>query len=173
YGLRYQLAQQNPKRQVYVDERLDAQLRRSYRNAFSDAAERVRGRRVVLFYVERSQGGFATAVDAAVMLTNRGYIPGDSSYEVQMADALTAAGRSFVKPLTFDAAADHAVTSAVFPDFVLTDEAATYVEVWGLFGRVDYERRKAEKLAHYQQTAARLIEWTVTEPMPALGRVPG
>ncbi|WP_433574193.1 DUF1173 family protein [Nocardia brasiliensis] len=168
YGLRYQLAQQNPKRQVFVDERLDAKLRGSYRNAFSDAAERVRGRRIVLFYVERSPGGFATAVDAAVMLTNRGYIPADSSYEVQMADALAAAGRSYVKPLAFDAAGEHAVTSVVFPDFVLTDAPATYVEVWGLPGREDYERRKAEKLAVYQRTAARLIEWTVTESMPTL-----
>ncbi|MFR9753751.1 DUF1173 family protein [Nocardia sp. 004] len=165
YGVRYQLAQQHPRRQVFVGERLDAKLRRSFRNAFSEAAAEAGGRRIVLFYVDRSSGGFATAVDAAVMLTSGDYIPADSSYEVRMADALVAAGRSFVKPLTFDSK-----TSAVFPDFVLTDESNTYIEVWGLPGRESYEQRKAAKLAHYQKSAARLIEWTVTDPMPTVQR---
>lgn len=170
FGVRYQLTQQSPQRQVFVSERLDAKLRRSFRNAFSDAAAAAGGRRIVLFYVERSSGGFATAIDAAVMLTSDGYIPSDSSYEVRMADVLVAAGRSFIKPLAFDAAAGDAVTSAVFPDFVLTDEPNTYIEVWGLPGRESYELRKAEKLAHYQRNAARLIEWTVTDPMPPIRR---
>ncbi|ATL72517.1 DUF1173 family protein [Nocardia terpenica] len=168
FGVRYQLAQQSPQRQVFVGERLDAKLRRSYRNAFSEAAAEAGGRRVVLFYIERSSGGFATAVDAAVMLTSGDYIPADSSYEVRMADALAAAGRSYVKPLAFDGASGDAVTSAVFPDFVLIDQPNAYVEVWGLPGRESYERRKAEKLAHYQRTASTLVEWIVTGPMPVL-----
>nr|WP_231390460.1 DUF1173 family protein [Nocardia sp. CNY236] len=169
YGVRYQLAQQTRRRQVFVSDQLEARLHSSFRSAFSLAASEAGGRRIVLLYVERSAGGFARAVDAAVMLTNSDYVPADSSYEVRMADALKAAGRSFVKPLAFDAAAGDAVTSVVFPDFVLTDEVTpTYVEVWGLPGREEYERRKAEKLAHYTRSAARLIEWTVTGPMPSL-----
>ena len=170
YGVRYQLSHLGRQRQVFVDAEVDARLRRSYRSAFSAAAAEVGGRRVALFYVERSAGGYAVAVDAAVMLTSGDYIPADSSHEVRMADALAAAGRSFVKPLAFDGAGGDAVTSSVFPDFVLTDQERAYVEVWGLPGRADYERRKAEKLAVYQRTASSLVEWTVTDPLPVLTR---
>ncbi|MGW6421430.1 DUF1173 family protein [Nocardia sp. NPDC055053] len=166
YGLRYQLAHQNPQRQIFLSADLDARLRSSYRHAFAQAGQDAGGRKVGLFYVERSRGGYAIAVDAAVMLTNSAYIPSDSSFEVCMADALHAAGRSFIKPVTYDAASD-----AVFPDYVLTDTTTpTYVEVWGLPGREDYERRKAEKIAHYQRTAATLIEWNVGNPLPSLRR---
>ncbi|MGY2012159.1 DUF1173 family protein [Nocardia gipuzkoensis] len=169
HGFRYQLAQQRPRPRgyIYVSATVHEQMQRSFRSAFSEAARSVRGRKVVLFYVERSPGGYVTGLDAAVMLTNTGYVPADSSYEVRMADALITAGRSFTKPLIFDANAD-----AVFPDFVLTDEATTdsFVEVWGLPGRAEYEARKREKTGLYQQAGARLIEWTVTEPMPSLAR---
>lgn len=46
------------------------------------------------------------------------------------------------------------------------------VEVWGLPGRRDYERRKAAKKAFYQRHARCLLEWTVTEPIPNLARTP-
>ncbi|MUL78834.1 DUF1173 family protein [Mycolicibacterium sp. CBMA 226] len=168
HGVSYQLAHQNPRRQVFVSAKLDERLRSSYPAAFCDAAHAVPTRRVGLFYVERSRGGYTTAVDAAVMLTNREYIPADSSYEVQMADALAAAGRAFIKPLTFDAGHD-----VVLPDFVLTDqEPSGFVEVWGLPGRAEYEARKARKVAHYQRGAPDLIEWTVTDPLPAIPRTP-
>ncbi|MFI7524521.1 DUF1173 family protein [Nocardia salmonicida] len=169
YGLRYQLAHQSRQRQIFVNAELDSRLRSSYRPAFAQAGEDAGGRKVGLFYVERSRNGFTIAVDAAVMLTNSAYIPSDSSFEVRMADALHAAGRSFIKPVTYDAASD-----AVFPDYVLTDTTApTYVEVWGLPGREDYERRKAEKIAHYQRAAATLIEWNVGNPMPNLRHTGG
>lgn len=165
FGYRYQLAHQSPRRPIYLSDRLDALLRRRHRHPFADAAATVGGRKIALFCIERSRNGFATAVDAAVMLTHRSYIPADSSYEVQMADALTRAGRSFIKPLRYD------TTEAVFPDFVLTDTSPkTVVEVWGLPGREDYEARKATKQAHYQQSGTPLIEWNVTEPMPTVHR---
>lgn len=124
YGKRDQPTQQSPARQVFVDERLNAELRGSYRNAFSAASTIVGGRRIIWIYVERSPGDFTTAVDAAVIPTTRDHIPADSSYERRMADAPVAAGRSFVKPLTFDA-----VTDVVLPDSVLTDEPNTQIEV--------------------------------------------
>ncbi|MGV9638068.1 DUF1173 family protein [Nocardia rhamnosiphila] len=166
FGYRYQLAHQSPARGIYVSERLDALLRRRYRHPFAQAATEVGGRKVALLYIERSRNGFATAVDAAVMLTNRAYIPADSSYEVQMADALIRAGRAFIKPLRYD------THDAVFPDFVLTDTPErTVVEVWGMPGREDYETRKATKQAHYQQRSGMsLIEWTITDPIPDVRR---
>lgn len=164
YGVRYQLAHQNPARGIFVSERLDALLRRRHRHPFADASDTVGGRKIGLFYIERSPGGYATAVDAAVMLTSARYIPADSSYEVQMADALIAAGRAFVKPLRYDG-------DTVFPDFVLTDTAVqTVIEVWGLPGRESYEARKATKLLHYQRSGTPLIEWTVTDHMPDVHR---
>lgn len=157
-----QLAHQSPRRGIYLSARLHAALRRSYRHPFAAAAHTVGGRRIALFYIDRSPGGFATAADAAVMLTNRAYLPADSSYEVQMADALIAAGRSFVKPLRYDS------DDAVFPDFVLTDTPGrTVVEVWGLPGRHEYEARKATKQALYQQSCTALIEWNIA-PLPDL-----
>ncbi|WP_441964653.1 DUF1173 family protein [Mycolicibacterium houstonense] len=167
HGLRYQLAQQSPRRQLFLSAPLADRLRSAFPAALSTAGRDAGGRCVGLFYVERSRNGYATVIDAALMLTNSVYIPADSSYEVVMADALRAAGRSFVKPLTYDPGGD-----AVFPDFVLTDESQAFVEVWGLPGRRDYEQRKAAKKAYYQRHAAHLVEWTVTEPLPTLPTAP-
>lgn len=164
HGVSFQLCHQNPRRQVFVSPKLDQHLRSSYRSAFSAAAQAIPSRRVGLFYVQRSPAGYTTAIDAAIMLTTRDYIPADSSYEVQMADALAAAGRSFIKPLAFDAGQD-----VVLPDFVLTDQDPNgYVEVRGLPGRLEYESRKARKGAHYQRDGAALIEWTITDPLPVI-----
>jgi hypothetical protein len=167
HGVRYQLAQQSRSRQLFMSNALDARVQASFPAALAAAGQHVGGRRIGLFYLERSRGGYAVAVDAALMLTNACFIPADSSYEIAMADALQAAGRAFVKPLTYDAGRD-----AVFPDFVLTDEPGSYVEVWGLPGRRDYEHRKAAKKAFYQRHATRLLEWTVTEPIPNVALTP-
>jgi hypothetical protein len=163
HGVRYQLAQQSRSRQLFMSTTLDTRIQTAFPVALADAGPRVDGRRIGLFYLERSRGGYAVAVDAALMLTNSSYIPADSTYENAMADALAAAGRAFVKPLTYDAGHDTVVS-----DFVLTDEPHSYVEVWGLPGRRDYEHRKAAKKAYYQRHATRLLEWTVTEPIPNL-----
>lgn len=163
HGVSYRLAHQSSRRQIFASLDFDARLRRSFRHAVGQAAAGCGGRQVALFCIERSRSGYAVAVDAAVMLTNGTYIPADSSHEVQMADALQRAGRPFVKPLVYDAR-----NALVLPDFVLTDQPRTYVEVWGLPGRQDYELRKQRKLEHYQKYARQLIEWTVTDPMPSL-----
>jgi hypothetical protein len=165
HGVRYQLAQQSRSRQVFMSTTLDARVREAFPAAIAAARQRAGGRRIGLFYLERSRGGYAVAVDAALMLTNGCYIPADSSYEITMADALQAADRAFVKPLTYDGGRD-----AVFPDFVLTDEPRSYVEVWGQPGRRDYEHRKSTKKAFYQRHASRWLEWTVTEPIPTIPR---
>ena len=163
HGVRYQLAQQSRSRQLFMSTTLDTRVRAAFPAALATAGQRMGGRCVGLFHLERSRGGYAVAVDAALMLTNASYIPAESSYDITMADALQAAGRGFVKPLTYDAGHD-----TVFPDFVFTDEPRSYVEVWGLPGRRDFEHRKAAKKTYYQRHATRLLEWTVTEPIPNL-----
>ncbi len=47
------------------------------------------------------------------------------------------------------------------PDFRLTDTTPpTVIEVLGLAGDPEYDRRMAEKRAHYQQVGIPLVEWT-------------
>ncbi|RBM21193.1 DUF1173 family protein [Streptomyces sp. PT12] len=94
------------------------------------------------------------------------YVPADSSHELHMANALTAAHRSFVKPLRYD------LTNAVFPDFVLTDDPSgpVYVEVYGMTSLDSYRERKRVKQHHYRTHGIPVIEWNVAEPLPNPGR---
>ncbi|GLZ38752.1 DUF1173 family protein [Actinokineospora sp. NBRC 105648] len=85
-------------------------------------------------------------------------------HEARTADALTAAGRTFLKPLHYD-------SGAVFPDFVLLDTTPeTYLEVWGIHDRDDYETRKRAKQTHYRATGKTLLKWDVRGPLPDLTR---
>ncbi|HEY8980581.1 MAG TPA: DUF1173 family protein [Streptomyces sp.] len=163
YGVRYKLAHHHGA--LFATRALDERLRRSYRPAFSDAAERHGARRIGLFLVELSPKGNITVVDMAAMLVSNHYIPADSSYEVAMANALTAARRAYVKPVRYDA------NDLVFPDFVLTDtDPHAFVEVYGIHGREAYDQRKRVKQAHYQRQGAGLIEWDVSGPIPDVRR---
>ncbi len=163
YGVAYRLAHQRTP--LYARAALHARATRSSRHVFGKAAAEHGATRITLFVVERSPKGHLIAVDLAAMLTTGPYLPADSSYEVVMADALSACRRAFIKPLRYDTA------DTVLPDFVLTDAApAAYVEVYGIHGRETYDRRKAEKREFYQRQEGQLIEWDVTQPLPVLAR---
>jgi len=89
----------------------------------------------------------AQVVDVSLMQITRDWIPVDSGYEALIAEKLVAEKRRFEKPLRFDAGAD-----AVFPDFWLRDRPVPLpLEVWGL-STPDYQARKKEKAAHYDET---------------------
>lgn len=139
--------------------------KRSYGAAFSSAAGDT-ARRIALLAVEqRPRSSVLKIVDAAFMLTTRNYIPVESSYELAMADALSNAGRKFIKPLRWDR------TDDVFPDFILTDtEPPTFVEVFGVQGRASYEIRKRIKQVKYQQQGRAVIAWEVAQEMPSVTR---
>ena len=118
---------------------------------------------MALLAVQATRAGHLAAVDAALMLATATYVPVDSAYELQMADHLVRAGRSFVKPLRYEG-------GAVLPDFVLLDtDPHTCVEVYGIHGDADYDRRKQEKRAYYHANGIPLIEWDVGGPLPRLG----
>lgn len=89
----------------------------------------------------------AQVVDISLMQITRDWIPVDSGYEALIAEKLVAEKRRFEKPLRFDAGED-----AVFPDFWLRDRPVPLpLEVWGL-STPDYQARKKEKAAHYDET---------------------
>ncbi len=102
---------------------------------------------------------------AALMMTSKDYIPVESDYELQMANALRDANRRYIKPIRHDS------DSPVFPDFIIIDEKpATYIEVFGITNDQHYEKRKQEKLAYYQRAKKQLIAWNASdnEPMPTI-----
>ena len=139
-------------------------VRRSYPSAFSEHADQPTRRQVVLCLVERSRRGYPVIVNLAAMLTTRSYLPADSSHEAEMANALVAAGRTFVKPLRYDG-------DEVFPDFVLVDvDPQTYVEVWGVQRRERYEARRRAKQSFYRELGRILLDWDVRGPLPDLTR---
>lgn len=159
----HQLRLRHFPRPLFMTGEQHQHLTRRFPAAFSDRRGPT-ARRIVLALIEASPQGYLRLVDAALMLTNECYIPAESGHEVVMADALVAAGRAFIKPLRYGG-------EAVFPDFVLTDtELPTIVEVWGVTGRSDYQRRREAKRAHYTAEAAALLEWTPPDPLPPLER---
>ncbi|MFE5863202.1 DUF1173 family protein [Streptomyces virginiae] len=159
FGVRISLAHQ--RRPLFASAALAERVRRSHPHVFSDAAG-PSARRIALALVDRHPKGYLTVSNMALMLTNGSYIPADSSYEVRMADHLIAARRPFTKPLRYDAANED-----VFPDFVLRDtDPATYVEVYGVRGREEYERRKRVKQRYYRDHGIPVIEWDVAAKIP-------
>ncbi|CAB3840855.1 DUF1173 domain-containing protein [Achromobacter mucicolens] len=117
----------------------------------------------------RSSGGSmrAQVVDVSLMQITRDWIPVDSGYEALIAEKLVAEKRRFEKPLRFDAGED-----AVFPDFWLRDLAVPApLEVWGL-STSDYQTRKKDKAAHYDETYGAGGWWSwnaaIGDPVPDL-----
>ena len=161
HGVRFALAYHRGA--LFATAALNTRLRTSYRSAFSDAARLVNARRIGLFLVELTARGNLIVVDMAAMLTSHLYIPADSSHEVMMADALCENRRSFIKPLRYEK------SDAVFPDFVLTDtNPHSYVEVYGIIGRGEYDLRKKVKQGFYRREGIPLLEWEIGQSMPEL-----
>lgn len=91
------------------------------------------------------KGHFAEILDVAIMRVTNDWLPVESSYEALVADKLIAANRRFEKPCRYDSDDD------TFPDFWLSDMGVEFpMEVWGMDSD-EYNARKAEKTAHYQE----------------------
>lgn len=109
----------------------------------------------------------ARVVDISLMQITRDWIPVDSGFEALIAEKLVAEKRRFEKPLRFDAGED-----AVFPDFWLRDVSIPIpLEVWGM-NSTDYQARKREKVAHYDETYGVGAWWSwnaaIGDPVPDL-----
>ena len=108
-----------------------------------------RGSRVIaIAQIAPRQGNATTAdvVDLALMVVSDRWIPLDSDYEAVIEQRLHDQGRSFDKPLRYDAD-----ESEVFPDFWLLDTGEDIpLEVFGM-STPAYRQRKAIKIAWFNR----------------------
>lgn len=109
-----------------------------------------RGSRVIAIAQITPRVGSVTpqgqVVELALMQVSERWIPLDSDYEGVIETRLHAAGRSFDKPLRYDAD-----ESEVFPDFWLLDAGQDYpLEIFGM-STPSYLERKAVKTAWYNR----------------------
>lgn len=112
---------------------------------------------IAIAQVELKQGQksvYASVIDMALMSITGDFVPVESSYERVVAELLVAQGRSFIKPMRYDAGAD-----LVLPDFILTD--TTREMPMEVFGRTDeeYLQRQAEKSAYYDERYGKAGWW--------------
>ncbi|NWA02803.1 DUF1173 family protein [Pseudomonas gingeri] len=97
----------------------------------------------------------AQVTDLALMHISERWIPLDSDYESTLEKRLTAAGRSFEKPLRYDAA-----ECEFFPDFWLLDMKDDFpLEVFGM-NTPDYLAQKARKTQWYNRVYGPLGWWS-------------
>lgn len=129
------------------------------------------GHVIGIFHVEGTPRGYLHLIDAGFMRTSSRFIPVDSSYEETVAEALVAANRNFAKPVHIESG-DDTIGGKVLPDFILYDTASRrcYMEVFGIEGREEYDRRKREKREFYRDQGVATWEWdlTQTRDMPEL-----
>jgi hypothetical protein len=129
--------------------------------------QQITGRVVGLYLVELSDKGHLWARDAALLTCSREYLPCDSSYEVDLANRMSEAGRRFDKPMRIDLQED------LLPDFELLDTTPPRpMEVWGRDDQ-EYNEHKAVKRERYRARGAALWEWeawrdALPPPLPAL-----
>lgn len=163
HGFRIDLRHQNTA--YFASKELVEATEKSAR-AVMAARQNPDARTIVMMLIEQTDSGNLRVVDIALMLTTRTYIPCESSFELQMADALVAAGRSFTKPLCYDGVAEN------FPDFRLVDtQPHTVVEVYGMIGNPTYDKRKAEKQASYSASRTPVIAWDTRQPLPDIRKL--
>ena len=95
---------------------------------------------------------------AAITIHPRTAIPVESSYELQVAEALVAASRSFVKP--FPGHAGELEIDGMTPDFVCIDRTPPiYLEIYGRMGDPEYASHTEEKRARYRRRGIKVWEW--------------
>lgn len=146
----------------YASKALVESAARSYRHARPMIGQ-PEARVVAVLVVERTKDGNLRAVDLALQLCNRAFIPCDSSYEVDMANRLVDERRRFEKPLRRDEGDD------MLPDFRLTDTArSTAIEIYGMEANDAYRARKLQKQAMYASRREPCVEWVPPSPLSSV-----
>ncbi len=135
------------------------------------------GARVIAIAItDTPENGKANVMRLALMAVSERWIPFASSHEAKIEELLAAEGRSYWKPLRYDA-----TEYEIFPDFWLLDAGEREIPL-EVFGRSDpdYQARKYAKTRHYDREfgAGGWWSWDVTAdpganalaPFPARGR---
>jgi len=123
----------------FMSSKLIDAVQRQYRSAWPMLG-RLNARVLALLVVERTPNGNLRIADMALQLCNRAFIQCDSSHEVDMANLLLSQRRSFEKPMRLGDGDE------MLPDFILVDTPTpTHIEVYGMNGNPNYERRKKKK----------------------------
>lgn len=154
------------QQRYFMSNTLFQKVSRSYATALAGLGRKDL-RCVAVLAVEKTANGYLHVADMAAMLANSAFLPCDSSHEAVMADHLIRLQRTFEKPLRYVGAA------AVHPDFELTDtDQRTVIEVLGMTGNPQYDRRMQEKREYYANNGIRLVEWNPSKHPVADTRLP-
>ena len=146
----------------YASKQLVEGAAKSFRHAWPMIGK-PEARIVAVLVIERTRDGNHRAIDVALQLCNRSFIPCDSSYEVDMANRLVEERRRFVKPLRRDDA------DKMLPDFRLTDTTPpTAIEVYGMESNDAYRARKLQKQALYASRNEPCVEWLPPSPLTSV-----
>lgn len=117
------------------------------------------GEVIGIFLVKETAKGLLQIQRTGLMATSRNFIPVDSTYELDVAHALVAERRRFMKPLRYEAG-----TSIPFADFILLDTPQEiYMEIYGITNDMGYETRKLQKRKEYKAAGVECWEWTPSE----------
>ncbi|VVD31289.1 DUF1173 family protein [Paraburkholderia dioscoreae] len=143
----------------YASKQLVESAARSFRHAWPMIGK-AEARIVAVLVIERTKDDNLRAIDLALQLCNRSFIPCDSSYEVDMANRLVEERRRFLKPIRRDDA------DKMLPDFRLLDTTPpTAIEVYGMESNDAYRARKTEKQALYARSKEPCVEWVPPSPL--------
>lgn len=140
----------------YVRDSLFQKVKKSYSLGISAISPDNDTRCIALAVVAASRNGYFNIESMALMPTTSHYIPYDSSYELRIANMLVSQQRQFEKPLRYDNLA------LTLPDFILLDAIAAPripLEIYGMTGNVEYDKRKADKKEIYRKLASSCWEW--------------
>ncbi len=149
---------------LIIESELYNQVVRHNLKAIARAAQHghAEGHVMALAQVEATHGASLRVLALTLRVCSRHFLPVESQYEAELADALVAADRAFVKPLH---------RGGEFPpDFVLLDtRPQTALEVMGM-ETVQYARHKQDKLEHLARQGLATWVWQAASGrhMPAL-----
>jgi hypothetical protein len=164
YG-RKVLVRHMPDAPLYVDGKVWEKVERAYGDLLAardaDVANKPKVLLAALIYAKREH---LYQIDTlTMMLLSDQWLPLDGLYELPLIERLCQEGRSFMKPLQYDAK-----TSALFPNVLLFDtgEAPRPLHVIGAL--CEAKARAAKEKAVLSAGDAAAWVWRTEQPMPAL-----
>ncbi len=160
YGYKFQA--RNLARPIFIDEHLHAQITKQAPLALAHLPRlkenKLKCSVIALIVVEATSKGNLRALDATLMLTNDHYIPVTTIYELELANELCQADRTFTR----------GVGKHVGADFVLRDTQPPTAMVISSLHSSDYVRQRDDVIEECQRNGCDIWHWQPTpgQPMP-------